>query len=71
MNAGLLNWLAWLAYANGRAREAERRGVAECDLPHDPVAPRKRAVLAAGAGVAFLAVLMLVAAVAAAVSLVA
>jgi hypothetical protein len=71
MNSGFLAWLAWLAYTNERTREAERRGISERDLPHDPVAPRPRAVLATAAGVAFLALLLLGAAVVAAVSLLA
>jgi hypothetical protein len=71
MQSGLLSWLAWLAWANGRAREAERRGIAERDLPHEPVAPRMRAIAARAAAVAVLAALLLLAAADAALSLLA
>jgi hypothetical protein len=63
MNSQMMAWLAWLAWANGRAREAERRGIAERDLPDDPLAPRPRAILAAAAGVAAVAVLLLLGAI--------
>jgi hypothetical protein len=59
MNSSVMAWLAWLASENERAREAERRGIAERDLPADSRAPRPRAVLAAAAGVAAVAVLLL------------
>jgi hypothetical protein len=69
MNSPVMTWLTWLAYTNERAREAERRGIAEHHLSEDPDAPRPQAVLAAAAAVAVLAVLLLGAVVIAAISL--
>ena len=59
MQSSMMAWLTWLAYTNERAREAERRGIAEADLPPDPDAPPRRAVLEAATGVVIVAAILL------------